>query len=84
MGFRQCKQGQCSHNQGIEGCPECPECQARPNEVTDNDMCIECYCCEKDCGYIRGGVPDNVRERIAELMKKEQEKNEEKEIVIER
>lgn len=82
MGFRQCKQEKCIYNQGVMGCPVCPECKAQSNEVSDDDMCINCYCCEHDMGYVRGGVPDNARERIAQLIKEKQEK--EKPMVIEK
>lgn len=83
MRYRKCNQIQCIHNQGFVGCPVCPECKAKSNEVTDNDRCIECYCCEKDLGYVRGGVPGQIKAMLKEKLKKEQEQKE-KPMVIER
>ena len=79
--MRKCSQTKCGYY-GTPLCPECPDCKAKPNEVDDTDMCVECYCCEKDMGYIRGGVPAQVKALIKLLMEKEQEKEKEIEVEI--
>ena len=73
MGFKKCNQKKCSYNQGFIGCPTCPECGAKPHEVCDDDTCIECYCCIHDMGYVRGGVPENIKEAIRNALKQKKE-----------
>lgn len=79
--MRACKQTQCCYLK-MAGCPECPECGAKPCEVSENDLCIECYCCEKDLGYMRGGIPSDVKEAIKQVIQQEQEKQQKEQPMV--
>ena len=50
--MRACEQKICDLR-GTGKCPICSECKAPPDKVSD-DNCVDCWCCEHDCGYVRG------------------------------
>ena len=47
----ECKQKECAFNMGLEGCKNCNECGAPPNEVNEN--CNRCFDCEYKEGSCR-------------------------------
>lgn len=61
-----CKQTKCSFHQtrpNADGCPNCIECGADPHIIED-DLCVNCWNCMSDEGYIRKGEPKVVQDGI--------------------
>jgi hypothetical protein len=52
--MRNCEQKLCDLR-GTGKCPICKGCKAPPDLVSD--FCEQCYCCEKEQGFVRGGQP---------------------------
>lgn len=52
MSYRKCEQYKCAF-QSLDGCPICPECKAKPREVSADGNCVKCHCCEGDEGFMR-------------------------------
>ena len=43
-------------------CPDCDECGATSNML--NDSYVNCWCCLKDEGYIRKGLPSRIKQQL--------------------
>ncbi len=69
MQYRPCEQKKCSLL-GTIMCPDCPDCHAGSGEVSKRDTCVPCWCCEKDEGYVRDKVPDNLKDLLKAKMKR--------------
>jgi hypothetical protein len=52
--MRLCEQKLCDLR-GTGKCPIC-SCGATPDKVSD--FCEQCWCCQHECGFIRGGQPN--------------------------
>jgi hypothetical protein len=65
--MKECTQTLCDFHKSkgaqlAQMCPECDECGAKSNVLNDN--CVNCWCCLKDEGYTRQGLPSLLKQQL--------------------